>query len=308
MDLKKYIRSEGIPITWETNLEESDIRDLYIALCHANDEQKAHYEAMGISDFDSKRVFNAIPIKDGFCICDGEGEDISAIYRTAQEWHAHWREIERLKQEKEQEKDNAVRLIMAKDYDLREKAKKALSEKRYEDVVSCLEERIELRSNNEQYRSNGSWIWDYKQDFINLLASLPNGDRGVDFLNKYYPIWDWFTGLARAWVFWRVTYHVEGDSNDITLLTRFKPAPMPMAECLEEVKTIARAGMAAFPDDGFLHKEFCLLFDRHGDVASALWVCRNAVERGLNDYETKTGFIGRLKRLEAKARKLNLEE
>ncbi len=305
MELRRDIQVDGIPITWETNLSDSDLRDLYIALCHSDSLKTASINMMGVCVFGIQLVMELLPFQEGYCLCYGVGEKITAIYRTMAEWaiwEARQEEIEDLKQEQEQESQLDVFLFIFSDREFKEKVKDALGARRYEDAIAYLKARAELRRQNEQYRNRAHWMWRHQQDFTNLLASLPTSDLGLAFIKECYPCWHWYTSFAHAWIFWRVRYHSENHSKDIMLKACFVPESMPLSQCLREVRKIAEAGMSLLPDDWMLHKDFCVLFDRYNDTDNALWVCRHAVERGLTD-DTKTGFIGRLRRLEGKARR-----
>jgi len=303
MELRKDIQVDGIPITWETNLSDSDLRDLYIALCHADSLKEGKINVMRICVFGIQVVMELIPFREGCCHCLGVGDKITAIYRTMAEWavwEARQKEIEELKQEQEQEAQIDVLLFITSDRDLKEKVKEGLGARKYEDAIAYLKARAELRRQNERYRNRAPWMWYNQQDFTNLLASFPTCDMGLAFLKECYPCWHWYTSFAHAWIFWRVRYHSEDHSEDIMLKACFVPEAMPLSQCLGEVRKIAEAGTTFLPDDWMLHKDFCLLFERYNDIDNALWVCRHAVECRLTD-DTKTGFIGRLKRLEGKA-------
>jgi hypothetical protein len=60
-----------------------------------------------------------------------------------------------------------------------------------------------------------------------------------------------------------------------------------------------------FPNDGYLFKEACLFWRRRGRLDLAMKYCRIAIQNGIRD-DTKSGFAGRLKRLEGEHARISI--
>jgi hypothetical protein len=72
---------------------------------------------------------------------------------------------------------------------------------------------------------------------------------------------------------------------------------MPVLELHAEIEKICNAAITLFPTDGDLFKRICLSWRRKGRIDLAIKYCKIAVECCAQD-DTKSGFQGRLRRLE----------
>jgi hypothetical protein len=110
------------------------------------------------------------------------------------------------------------------------------------------------------------------------FSAFPEATEGIQFLREY-------AGWSSPFIQYANRYrslHSQGDEDWKT-----------------EVDKIFREASDKFPADGFMHKEICLFWERGGDLGRAKECCQLAASRALLD-DTKTGFAGRLKRLQKK--------
>jgi len=76
--------------------------------------------------------------------------------------------------------------------------------------------------------------------------------------------------------------------------TQNRPSILKMKS---EIEKIFNAATSLFPLDGDIYKQACLFWRRQRRLDLAIKYCKLAIECGIND-DTKTGFVGRLKRLQ----------
>jgi hypothetical protein len=91
-----------VPFTWNTNMEDGDLLDLYLLIRNDPDIMgaSAKINLMDLMSI-SLQVFDRfVEFKDGACHCIGVNDTIYAIYKTTPEWNvwsAHQQEIKELR-------------------------------------------------------------------------------------------------------------------------------------------------------------------------------------------------------------------
>jgi hypothetical protein len=77
---------------------------------------------------------------------------------------------------------------------------------------------------------------------------------------------------------------------------------LPTDLCGEQTHLIYKEALKLFPNYVWLTKAMCLFWRRIGRYDLAIKVCSEAIAKGLKDG-TKSGFEGRLRRLERESQK-----
>lgn len=222
---------------------------------------------MGLLDFE-----------EGTCWWSASGQSHTVIYRSSFEWklwEARRLELDELREEQAQECEIEKELVMTEDRHLEGSAALAVASGDFNHAATCLEGRFKLR---QQYRSfrqmPAEWrTWTPELD----LAYFPEARHGFDFFAKHDFRPQRFSSFAH-WFSYR--------------------SIAPADEKLRQTRLIYEKAMELFPREGGLAKDACLFFRRVGNYKLAIETCNSAISRGLTDG-TKSGFVGRLKRLEA---------
>jgi len=128
--LREGVQLAGIPVVWNTNLSDEDVRDFYQGLVKDRDylsfiRRKDGPLSGGAGFAISISTFSkAIDFKVGHCQCFGGSGKLWLIYRTTVEWdllEAREREISELREEQEQQRKVEQLICENEDSFLREK-------------------------------------------------------------------------------------------------------------------------------------------------------------------------------------------
>ncbi len=311
MEIRKDIEIAGIPIIWQTNLADGDLRSLYLDLACDPDLPEAQLKLGGTSI--SLRLYNkTVPFKDGFCHCIGFNNRLTAIYRTEAEWRlwdAHRSEVDELEQEQEQERQVDIVLFCSSDDYLINAIRARLTAQDWASAMALLDERRKLRQTHEHLRlplyAQGRWEID--QDIVEALVQVADIEIALQFLVQqgddaaaFECYWESYFHFH----FRRIeeSLHLEGDPQ---WLTKVRQHPEHEKHLLL-TKRIQDEALARFPRNGYLLKRVVLFWANHDRLAEAIAYCHNGIVRGLSD-DTKTGFNGRLRRLQGRMQKNEAE-
>lgn len=283
MTLRNDVNVAGVPGTWTTNLCDDDVRAFYENYgSEVGEELRIQVMTLEIK---FRWTDKTVPFKEGACLWNRIQEKNWLLYRTHFEWEiwaARKQELDELKEEQEQERAALTQLLRTEDRHLTQAAREALEAKDYERAERHLIARAELAK--EVARSNLQNWWSYEiiESVARWFTEFPSADNGIAFLRKYD---------CRASSFLEyVSYSLWG--------------PFRTRDVAEEAKVekVCDAAASLFPSDGHLFKEICLVWRRHGRIDLAIKYCKIAVQNAIRD-DTKSGFVGRLKRLEREKRK-----
>jgi len=275
MKTRKQLRIDGIPYEWETNLTDEGIREFYTKFQDEIAEPAKQVDG-------SKKIiviplrFDFLPFLDGICLWSASGEKHSVLYRSHKDlelWNARLDEIDELRQEQAEEEAIEMKLVLTEDNFHKEQTEAALKSGNYDAAAACVAARAKLRMQFTHLRQMG-FKWNWLPSLI--FARFPSSRYGIEFLKKFSPTAFGFTFFAH-WFPDRC-----GLPDD--------------AKC-EETRAIYEEGIRLFPDCGGLAKAACLVFRRMNRYDLAIPICLGAITKGLADG-TKSGFVGRLRRLE----------
>lgn len=309
MKLREKIQIEGIPVVWDTNLEDDDIRALYAIIFDDSEFYESGVKVKGLAI--SVRLFEkTVPFKDGFCWCFGFSHKLWVTYRTTGDWelwNARQAEIRELEQERAEQKVIEKLLLRTTDQHLRAKTLEALERGGYVEAASHICERYEHTKQIErEFQENFQVKWpgfSYAvfDELLRLLGCFPTTDPAIAFLEKHANHWSRFFSFARGYDTWSRNSKAgllnEIDSYHFTNRT-------PADVVFREIDKVFRAAVRQFPNEGILYKRICLFWERKAQFKLAIDYCRSAIERQLRD-DTQKGFPLRLQRLINKARKAN---
>jgi hypothetical protein len=290
MKPRKGVRLEGIPYTWETNLDDDEIRELY-GLIQGNlaarppgstdDVLKGSGPGISISlDLDSLFIAE-VPFRDGMCLCGGFDGVLYVTYRTHGEWEALRREdremLEARGREERREEVDAF-LHRTRDQELQDQTLLAIDLGEYERADALISERLGLL----KQACGGDWEFESLEvigDALTAYSAFPTSANGIAFLHRTEPDPVTFLEFAQSYL----------DLNRSSSGAK-----------VDQVDLVVRAATDLFPDDGECHASAALFWRRQGDYPRAAFYCRLAISRNLSD-RTKSGFPGRLKRLRKEA-------
>jgi Uma2 family endonuclease len=120
----------------------------------------------------------------------------------------------------------------------------------------------------------------WRSDFPFIFTKFPNSKYGMEFLRHYDMRRQAWTNFAH----WYATRR-RAENQEYELQTGL----------------IYEEAFKHFPDDGFLFQAASLFWRRQRNYARAVEICKTAIAKGLRDG-TKSGFEGRVRRLEKEAR------
>ncbi|MGA2862916.1 MAG: hypothetical protein ABSF95_00335 [Verrucomicrobiota bacterium] len=272
---RKDVRLVGIPFTWNTNLEDQDIVSLYSLI--ANDPEigtpSAPVDVAGPMSISLRLFDKLVEFKEGACHCLRVNDTIYAVYKTTQEWEfwaARQAEIQELKDEQDLERKVERELVWAEECYLISKCTDACNGRDYESAFNWLCARADLL---RQHNSNRFGTFMFDEVFMRL-SSFP-ARHCIEFLRRHAAPYTSYLRVATSKAFWG------------------KPPDCEFQELFD-------AAIADYPAEGMLFKEITLFWDRRKNYHLARKYCEVAASRSLTD-DTKSGFTGRLRRLDKKA-------
>ncbi|MFZ1220501.1 MAG: hypothetical protein WAO00_14500 [Chthoniobacterales bacterium] len=267
---RKDVRLDGIPLIWNTNLQDDAITQLYQRILEIGSITRlSSVDVAGFMSISLNIYDEFVPFREGACHCLGVNDTIYAIYKTSFEWEvwaARQDEVKELREE--QEIDAAVerQLAWAEECYLISQCTAAGDRGDDESAYGYLCARAELLKQHSSCRFS---MFMFDEVFMRL-ASFPT-EHCIRFLTRYELPWDAYMKLAASKAFW-----MKAESA--------------------EYRRIFDAAIQAFPSEGMLFKGICLFWRRRKELATARHYCQIAVDSKLSD-DTRSGFVGRLRRL-----------
>jgi tetratricopeptide (TPR) repeat protein len=276
MNLRKQVVVPGIPYRWTTNLTDAEICAFHATYSEKIKEVVAPIDVTRTT-FVIRLRLDFLSFLDGFCVWNATGDDHTVLYRSNQDWElwsARQKEIEELRQEQAAEEAAEKQLVMAEDNHLQEKTKTAKQADDWAAAAGYVSARAELRQRFKQFRVMPPQWMHWYPDL--LFSEFPESQYGIEFFRRFHLLPQFFTNFAH----W---FSVRCGLADETLV--------------EQTAKIYDEAMKLFPEAGSIPQAASLFFCRTGQYARAKAVCLEAMRLGLKDG-TKSGFAGRLKRLE----------
>ena len=286
LNLREQVTVDGVPFVWSTNLSDEEVREFYNRYSGQIGESKPPVEEPGVIHIPLRFAF--LEILDGICLWTAKGDHHTVMYRSRKDyelWEARGREIEELRQEQAAERAVQRQLLKVEDKHLAEKTELALKAGECDAAEAFVLARMELRLQFTDRRELPMhWDW-WRSDFQIAFAGFPKASYGIEFLLKYDATPQGFRNFARSFAAHR---HFKGQ------------------ECAEQTKLIYDEAMRLFPNHAPLARDVCLFWRRLGRYDLAMEICAEAIRRGFKDG-TKSGFEGRMKRLERESQRKQSE-
>lgn len=276
---RRDVTVTGVPYRWDTNLSDSEIRDLYRKI----QREPALAAEMLLGDSDSEGISVAwleVPFLDGLCWCVGSFGHFHATYRTYLGWEieeARKCELEELRKAQEEERRIQIILFHAQDAYYFDQMIEAFETKDYARAEYLLRLRAANRQDSEQKEVQELFYYFIQNGGLERFLSFPTLGPALRFLEDFDVPWFRYTFLAN-----RILAKIYDYTED---------------ERINMCDQVFDRACKRYPDNQFLFKDACLIFQRHGALSYAIKFCKMAVQLGLHD-DTKTGFKGRLARLE----------
>ena len=283
MNIRNKVVVAGIPFTWSTNLSDDELREFYFLYADKIDKPVTPPKLSPIEMRIDVR-FDFLEFLNGICRWFAKGDEHSVIYRTTHDWElylAHRAEVEELREEHEAEETAEKMLRRAEDAHLREKANELLKAGDYDAAAAYVTACAELRLKFDCSRNAPPFFAAWHSELPWVFTQFPTSRHGIEFLLKYRAPQESYESFAN----WFTTRcGLQGD------------------ECVEQTRRIYEEGMRQFPDSVGLTKATCLFWRRVGRFDLAMQICAEAITKGMKDG-TKSGFTGRLQRLEKESRR-----
>ncbi len=276
MNLRKQVVVLGVPYRWTTNLGDDEIRSFHAAYSEKIREGVEPIRTTGTA-FVIRLRLDFLSFLDGFCVWSATGDDHTVLYRSNRDWdlwNARQKEIEELRQEQAAEEAAERQLVIAEDGHLETKTKAAKQDSDWDAAAVHITARAELRQRFKQFRVMPPQWTHWYPDLI--FAEFPDSQYGIDFFRHFHLQPQFFTNFAH---WFSVRCGLTGEA------------------LVQQTAKIYEEGMKLFPDAGSIWQAASLFFRRVERYDRAKAVCLDAMSRGLKDG-TKSGFAGRLKRLE----------
>jgi len=280
MNLREKVIVDGIPFIWSTNLDDEGIREFYELYADRIREPVSPEESKENS---SKRKLAIriqlrlafLKFRDGVCLWHALNGNHSVLYRNNREWElfeARQKEIEELREEQAIERG----LFENEDRYLAERTNAAIKAGQYDVAAAHVTARMSLRLNSKDI-PGFSYYWTKRPtELWWILTYFPTSNYGIEFIRKHDAI---------PWAF-------ESFAHWYAAHCGLQPD-----ECAKQTWRIYEEAMKLFPDNVNLVKAACLFWRRMRRYDLAKQICSEAIKKGMKDG-TKSGFEGRMKRLE----------
>lgn len=288
MNLREKVIVDGIPYIWSTNLDDEGIRDFFNLYVNRIRESEPPKEKPEENSGERKVVFQIkcrmafLNFRDGVCFWSANGEKHHVLYRTNYEWelqNARQQEIEELRQEQDTEQAIERGLLKVEDQHLTEKTDAAIKAGEYNTAAAYISARMDLRLSSKGIKGL-SYLWSRSSQLWWIFTKFPTSNYGIEFIYKY----DSKPGIFRNFAHWFSSCR-----------------GLPTEERAEQTWQIYETGMKLFPDSAGLAEAACLFWRRMRRYDLAMKICSEAIKKGLKDG-TKSGFEGRMKRLEKESK------
>ena len=305
METKKIIL-EGIPIEWDTNLSKEDLYQFWL---HIADD--ADYLLSGINNesfsISVNPYFKDIPFKEGCCFCGGFSGHLTVIYRTIEEWEI-WQEQkaeeERLESEKEDLRQAEEVLFETEISEIEKLIVAAVSAGNSSHAVSQIHNYNLLRKHYYSPESTFLDTWCSADEAVEFLAMVADVNEVIAYLNNI---------VAPSWIFYVIGENYFSCQFRLTekLINARGPTWRDQIftssygkHFLENTDLYFNEAVLRRDVNGDVFREICLHYQRENAFEKAKNFCQQAIDLGLTDG-TKSGFLGRLKRLRNAERKFN---
>lgn len=278
LTLRKDIAVPGVPGTWTTNLSDADIRAFHET--YGSDDQTEFTMQVLTLELKFRWGNKTVPFKDGACLWNSIEDKNWVLYRTSYEWEiwaARKQELDELEEEQEQERAAMSQLMRTENDHLSQSARAAVEAKDFAEAERHLIARAELAKEIERLKLSNWWSHGIIENVGRWFASFPSSANGIAFLKKYDCRANSFLAYAN--------YSV------------FGPRRVRDVQREAELEKVFDAAASLFPKDGWLFKETCLFWRRRNRLDLAIKYCKTAIANDVRD-DTKSGFSGRLKRLQ----------
>jgi tetratricopeptide (TPR) repeat protein len=271
VEVRDNVKLEGIPFTWQSNLSDDQLREIYKQLLRDRffvrrpDDIKFRTEqdsGIGVQFCINDLQEAQFEYEDGACHVLVFNEDVSVIYRTYEQWEA-WDKAKEKEEEAKRRIEEREQALKNKHLELEENGNSLIKLGHLEEAEKCLLEcrRIYLEHPDIIHHREAEWL------LIRLYGQYDDPGKGLDFLSQYSTD----------------SYHY------FLLAERFSTTP-------HKAEAVFLEGIKNFPEEGFLYKRICLYLETQRLFDKAIHYCKEAISKGVTD-DTKSGFPGRLKRL-----------
>jgi hypothetical protein len=284
MNIREKVVVAGLPYIWFTNLTDDCILEFYELYANKirKPDQPNENPNNGKVVFRVDCRFGFFDFQDGVCLWSANGEKHHILYRSNRDWelwNVRQQEIQELREEQAVEKAIEIKLLEVEDRHLTEKTKAAIKSGEYDIAALYVTARMDLRINSKAIKGL-SYLWFRPSGLWWELTQFPTSNYGIEFLHKYDSTPQAFKNFAH----W---FAVHSD--------------LPADKCAEQTRQIYEDGIKLFPNNACLPQAACLFWRRMKRYDLAMRICSEAIKKGMKD-ETKSGFEGRMKRLEKKSR------
>lgn len=275
---RRDVRIPDLPYRWDTNLDDEALFDFFLIVDQTPDFQN-YVESPDVKGFGISLWGDWIPFREGFCWCFGFGDWFYVLYRTPLEWEiweARKQELRELKDEQEREQAEELRRYWDLDRVMFDKMDAALRRGDYGQAEQILNLRVDAIHESPLPAIQNEMRWFLPNKALPALSRFPSPQPGLRLLKRLNAPYYRYVHLAAE------------------LYAANKHDTRARAALARETFDFA---LVQFPRDPFLYKEICLFLQRQREFAAAIDYCEEAVSHGLHEPATKTGFVGRLKRL-----------
>lgn len=277
-NLRRDIHLEAIPYTWHSNLGDAELKDIYEQLLRARFfVGPPALETVKSANSTVTRFWwkaHEFEYRDGICRLTAFDHVIRIVYGTNEEWQ-RWDAVRSVRDRRNDAASEAIERQREEKL-----AQEAQLRERYFELCDQADKK---RETCEQYEAER-----LSREALSISESAPN------------------LGLAGHAISRCLVHYSSRESPDhgLAFLRERKAKPkeyMTYAKCFEPDRidlsaSVYRAAIAKFPEDAGLYKSHSIMLARNYRIAEAIAVCDAAIARGLHD-DTKTGFLGRRKRL-----------
>jgi hypothetical protein len=263
-NLRSNITIEGIPIVWNTNLSDDEIKEFYLLI--SDDPELMLSEINTRANKISLSLFSrTIPFKDGMCLCVGFNDNLNVIYRTFDDWEQC--EIQQEKNREAEEEFNAkktarIALFELENDTLINQIKACITNSNFDAIKPLINNLLVLREDNLDIKRALLCKWDLNFPLISLFAKSLNIDSGV--------------------------YLLEMNSCQISDYIHFAQlvyVPLILSEDRNAYLYCDKIFLSAikkFNKNSRIYKEICLFWWRHIELKLSLKYCEQALLSNLS--------------------------
>jgi len=308
MEMRKEIQVPGIPVVWETNLSNAELKDLF-ELIRGDRELEESRLKVEVPRISIRLYYKPVLFKDGLVVCMGVLPHINAIYRTTNEWllwDAHRKEVEELHAEQEQILQADIQVFLAQDEFWKQKARQAAHAGDGPTVRECLNNRVQIRRDQPHLEKHVYSRWNLLQDGMEVFAEIPDTSFAIEFLAQQAEHPTWYGHFVQQYMWHKARIYMSRHDimDDAYWRERMRSEPS-YQDAILRAERVFVAALSRFPNNGFVYRDACRFLARECSYEKAIEYCEGAIQKGLQD-DTKAGFQGRLARLQKKIAKAGI--